>query len=51
MADNERKSVPIHRGVTFGFHARNGYFGSPEARRRGDETLVRPAGPVKDKRP
>jgi len=24
-------SLPIHRGMTFGFYARNGYFGSEEA--------------------
>lgn len=26
------RPIPIHRGMTFGFYARNGYFGSAEAR-------------------
>jgi hypothetical protein len=26
------KIVPLHRGMSFGFYARNGYYGSPEAR-------------------
>src|SRR5690606_10559713 len=25
-------SVPLHRGMTFGFYARNGYYGSAQAR-------------------
>lgn len=29
-------AVPVHRGMTFGFYARNGYFGSPEARQQVD---------------
>lgn len=29
--------LPIHRGMTFGFYARNGYFGSPEARQQVDK--------------
>ena len=24
--------VPLHRGMTFGFYARNGYYGTPQAR-------------------
>ena len=31
------KPVPIHRGMTFGFYARNGYFGLPEARQQVDK--------------
>ncbi len=33
MADNV---LPIHRGMTFGFYARNGYYGSEQARREVD---------------
>ena len=27
----------VHRGMTFGFYARNGYYGSPEARAQVDK--------------
>ncbi len=30
------KKIPIHRGMTFGFYARNGYYGSEEARKQVD---------------
>lgn len=37
MNSNEQKTVPVHRGMTFGFYARNGYFGSAEARQQVDK--------------
>jgi hypothetical protein len=36
MRSETAKNVPIHRGVTFGFYARNGYYGSAEARQQVD---------------
>ncbi len=32
MTNHMEKPYPIHRGMTFGFYARNGYFGSAAAR-------------------
>lgn len=32
-----QQPVPLHRGMTFGFYARNGYYGSEQARREVDK--------------
>ena len=36
-AESGKNAAPFHRGMTFGFYARNGYFGSEQARREVDK--------------